>query len=376
MAKPIEIKRTEDKLFRASLRLTDLPKAKWWGFWVRFFKTFEVLFFKLLQALDLYRPQKSIVGIPSLATRNFTTLQAVVYNGSQEEVLGFRPRRLLHRILKGLPDLEMYERVRFQLAVSENTLRTVEASTETRGFIHLHLPWQLPWQVPRMAWTRMIGRGVETLLGPIELGDYEVLSAPVFFLNDDIKWIIISDIDDTIKDSKIAHTTGLRQILRGIFHGHYYTYEAIEGMAELYQSLVAMGGMIVYVTSTPYQLAPFLLKFLRESKFPEGPVFMRWLGYGRFGHKWRTLHRILSNVDRQKCILIGDSGEQDLQIYRRVCDTDTFGARVEKILIRHVPGTPLQKTLHPREVFYGEISELRKQLEQAMGSGPPSDTKA
>ena len=30
--------------------------------------------------------------------------------------------------------------------------------------------------------------------------------------------------------------------------------------------------MIVYVTSTPYQLAPFLLKFLRESKFPEGPV--------------------------------------------------------------------------------------------------------
>ena len=146
-------------------------------------------------------------------------------------MLGFRPRRLLHRILKGLPDLEMYERVRFQLAVSENTLRTVEASTETRGFIHLHLPWQLPWQVPRMAWTRMIGRGVETLLGPIELGDYEVLSAPVFFLNDDIKWIIISDIDDTIKDSKIAHTTGLKQILRGIFHGHYYTYEAIEGMA-------------------------------------------------------------------------------------------------------------------------------------------------
>ena len=95
---------------------------------------------------------------------------------------------------------------------------------------------------------------------------------------------------------------------------------------------------------------------------------MRWLGYGRFGHKWRTLHRILSNVDRQKCILIGDSGEQDLQIYRRVCDTDTFGARVEKILIRHIPGTPLQKTLHPREVFYGEISELRKQLEQVMGS--------
>ena len=121
------MKRTEEKILRPGLRLTDLPYPRWWGFWIRFFKTFEVLLFRLLQALDLYRPRKSIVGIPSLATRNFTVLQAVVYNGTQEEVLGYRPRRLLHRILKGLPDLEAFERVRFQLSVSENALRTVEA---------------------------------------------------------------------------------------------------------------------------------------------------------------------------------------------------------------------------------------------------------
>src|SRR6478752_230800 len=94
-----------DRFLRPGLRLTELPSPKWWGFWMRFFKTFEVLIFKLLQILDLYRPKKSIVGIPSLATRNHTVLQAVVYNGTQEEVLGFRPRRLLHRILRGLPDL-------------------------------------------------------------------------------------------------------------------------------------------------------------------------------------------------------------------------------------------------------------------------------
>src|SRR5687767_10718213 len=112
------MKVTEERLLRSSLRLTDLPTRRWWGSAIRFFKTFEVLLFKLFQVLDLYRPQRSIVGIPSLATRNFTMLQAVVYNGSQEEVLGFKPRRLMHRILKGLPDLEMFERIRFQLAVS------------------------------------------------------------------------------------------------------------------------------------------------------------------------------------------------------------------------------------------------------------------
>lgn len=353
---------TDERAWRGKLRLTDLPYPRFWGFWLHLFKTLEVLIFKLLEWLDLYRPQKSIVGIPSLATRNFTSLQAVVYNGTQEEVLGFRPRRVLHRLLKGLPDLEMFERVRFQLSITESSLRTVEASTETRGFVHLQLPWQLPWRTPRMAWLRMSPAGVDTMLGRIRLGDYEVLSSPVFFLTDEIKWVIVSDIDDTIKDSDIARTTGLRSILSGLFRGHYYKYEAIAGMAELYQELVARGALIIYLTSTPYPLTPFLLKFLRDRGFPEGPVYPRWLGYGRFGHKWRTLHRILSSVERQKCIFIGDSGEQDLQIYRRLCETELFAERVSQILIRHVPGTPLLKTFHRREVLYRDVAELRAQL--------------
>ena len=75
------MKRFREQSLASALRLTDLPRPKWWGFWIRFFKTFEVLFFKCLQILDLYRPQKSIVGVPTLATRNFTSLQAVIYNG-------------------------------------------------------------------------------------------------------------------------------------------------------------------------------------------------------------------------------------------------------------------------------------------------------
>ncbi len=197
------IKEKPENLLRSGLRLTDLPRPKWWAGWLRFFKTFEVIFFKCLQALDLYRPQKSIVAIPTLATRNFTSLQAVVYNGTQEEVLGFRPRRLLHRILRGIPDLEFFERIRFQLAMTENSLRTVEASTENRGFVHLQLPWTLPWKASQMAWLRIKSPvGVETLLGLVRLGDYEVLSAPVYFLNENVKWVIVSDIDDTIKDSR------------------------------------------------------------------------------------------------------------------------------------------------------------------------------
>ena len=344
------------------IRLTDLPSPRIWGKAVRLLKTVEVLIFKVLDWLDLYRPQKSIVVIPSLATRGFTSLQAVVYNGTQEEVLGFKPRRLMHRILRGVPDLEAFERVRFQVSFSENTFRSVEASTETRGFIHLQLPWQLPWKVPQKSGLKVLPVGVETLMGCVSLGDYEVVSSPLFFLDEKTRWILISDIDDTIKDSNIAETTGLRGMISGLFRGNYYTYQAIEGMAETYQELAEQGVLVVYLTSTPYQLSPFLLKFLRDRKFPEGPVYPRWLGYGRFRHKWRTIHRILGQAEKQKCILVGDSGEQDLAIYRRICDNPAFTKRVAGICIRHVPGTRAQKSFHPRERFYSSVSDLKSEL--------------
>jgi phosphatidate phosphatase APP1 len=67
-------------------------------------------------------------------------------------------------------------------------------------------------------------------------------------------------------------------------------------------------------------------------------------------------------VDRQRCVMIGDSGEQDFQIYRRIRETTSFADHIDRILIRHVPGTPLQKDLMEREIFYKEINELRSQL--------------
>lgn len=360
---------------RILLRATDLPRSRYFAPALRFLKSFEVMLFKLLEALGIYRGKKSILGVPSLATRQFTFLQAIVYNGTQEEVLGYRPRRLLHRILRGVPDTELFEWVRFQLGVSESDTRMAEGSTETRGFIQLQLPWQLPWRVPRSAWLRMEPSGVETSFGRIRLGDYEIVSAPVFFLTEHVKYVIVSDIDDTIKDSQIAKTTTFSAILGGLFRGHYYTYDPIAGMPELYRQLVEKGALIVYLTSTPYQLGPWLLKFLKQNGFPEGPVFLRWLGYGRVRHKWRTLQKLFGSLtDEQRCILVGDSGEKDLQIYRRICENPTFDRRVSHILIRHVPGTPVQKPLSEKEWFYNDLPELRAQLRDIIG-GPAETPK-
>lgn len=348
------------------VKLSEIPQVPWLEKIVRGFKTVEVLLFKLLQVIDFYRPQKSIVGVPSLATRNFTVVQAAVYNGSQEEVLGFKPRRLLYRILKGVPDLEFFERIRFQLTVEDNSQRSVEGSTRSRGFVQLQLPWPVSARAPRVSWLKLTPLGVETLLGTIRLGDYEVLSAPVFFLNEKIKHIIISDIDDTIKESHILETTGFKKIVSSVFRGNYYKYEAISGMPDLYQKLDRPDTLIMYLTSTPFQLTPFLLKFLRDNRFPEGPVFPRWLGYRRFTHKYRVLTKILSQLESQKVYLIGDSGEQDLQIYRRISDHPQFSHLIDKILIRHVPGTRIPNLEEPKEVLYSTIQVLQGHFEEIL----------
>ena len=243
-------------------RLTDLPKPKWWGFWLKLFKTIDTLFLKVLETFDLHHTQKLILGIPGLATKNFTALSAVVFNGTTEEILGFRPRRLLHRILKGVPDLEFFEKVNLQLALTEHGLRVAQASTETRGYFQLQLPWQIPQRPPSIAWLRMQPAGIQTLVGQVKVGEYDIVSAPVFFMTNEIKNVVISDIDDTIKDTRIREVVGPKQIIRALFKGNYYEYAAIPGMAELYQSLASKNTIFIYVTSTPYALAPFLLKFL------------------------------------------------------------------------------------------------------------------
>lgn len=347
---------------RGSARYSELPRHPVLGFCIRFYKTFEGILFKCFEVLHLYRPRKWILAIPSLATRKFAVFQALVYNGTRQEVLSFKPHRWFYRLFRGLPDVELFERVRFHLDIRGADLDSVDGSTETRGFVYLQVPWKAPRRLPVSISPTVSPAGIETLLGTLSLGRYEVIPAPMFFLTKETRWVLISDIDDTIKDSRIRETTGLKSILKGIFRGHYYTYQAIPGMAALYHRLAAKGVLVVYVTSTPFQLGSFLLKFLRDAGFPEGPVFMRWLGYNQYSHKIRSLMRIVSQEPNTRFLLIGDSGEHDLAIYRRICGSRDFGHRVVRVMIRHLAGTPLPDKLEARERFYSTVDELENEL--------------
>lgn len=142
---------------------------------------------------------------------------------------------------------------------------------------------------------------------------------------------LISDIDDTIKHSAIG--MGAREIFRNAFVRDLGDL-VIQGVREWYYEMSEMGVKIHYVSNSPWQMYPLLVTFLGLANLPNGSVHLKqYTGMlqGIFEpvaeRKKATLDRIMSDFPERKFILVGDSGEADLEIY-----TDTALREPKRIL--------------------------------------------
>ncbi|KAI9319062.1 hypothetical protein BX666DRAFT_1922833 [Dichotomocladium elegans] len=147
---------------------------------------------------------------------------------------------------------------------------------------------------------------------------------------------IISDIDDTIKDTQIL--AGAKTVLSNTF---FKDCRQVPGMAEAYMRWYSQGASFHYVSNSPFQLMPMLQGFLKKYDFPPGSMHLRADGslLARLVEvpgqaKRDAIIRILLDFPKRKFILIGDSGEMDLEIYARIAAD--FDSRIIKILIRDV----------------------------------------
>ncbi|KAG0051812.1 hypothetical protein BGZ83_003288 [Gryganskiella cystojenkinii] len=127
---------------------------------------------------------------------------------------------------------------------------------------------------------------------------------------------VISDIDDTIKETNIA--AGARIILRNTF---LKDMQDVPGMAHVYKQWWKQGASIHYVSNSPWQLIPSLLEFFHSYKFPPGSAHLRlhdsvlktyFMTPGE--NKRRAIQEILTDFPERKFILVGDSGEIDMEI--------------------------------------------------------------
>jgi len=157
---------------------------------------------------------------------------------------------------------------------------------------------------------------------------------------------VISDIDDTIIQS---HVTDFVRAARTVLLGNARTRLPFPGVAAFYRALGGggtAGNPIFFVSSSPWNLHDVIAEFMTLQGIPAGPLLLRdWdLGLslvrrsGHHGHKGAQVREILAAYPTLPFILIGDSGEQDPEIYREV--VRDHPDRILAVYIRDVTPDP------------------------------------
>ncbi len=130
---------------------------------------------------------------------------------------------------------------------------------------------------------------------------------------------VISDIDDTVKH------TGVRSVKQMLASTFTRPFVSVPGMVEVYQKLCEAGGVVHYVSASPWQLYEPLSEFFHEEGFPPGTFHLKVFrlkdssaknvlemqGAYKTGH----IEPILEAFPKRRFVFIGDSAQADPEIY-------------------------------------------------------------
>ena len=276
--------------------------------------------------------------------RGFGTREKVYLKGRVLEDKGIPPAEDNDTIWENLAN--MYRRFESDEIPFARVLARIhgaeqEVVTDIEGFfdIEIDLPELLPgdklWQPVEME-----------LLEPHREGYPPVhAEAQVLVVPQDAEFGVISDVDDTV-----VHTdaTNLIRMARTVFLGNARTRLPFKGVAAFYRALLRgkSGNEInplFYVSSSPWNLYDLLSDFFQLQDIPFGPMlFLRDWGISEDEiipvrhriYKLAAIRQIMTLLPEMSFILIGDSGQEDPEIYRDV--VQEFPGRILAVYIRNV----------------------------------------
>ena len=154
---------------------------------------------------------------------------------------------------------------------------------------------------------------------------------------------IISDLDDTVV--RTGATNKLR-FARVVLFNNATTREVFPGVGAFYRALVEEDGAemnpIFYVSSSPWNLYRQFVGALDHRGVPPGPVFLKDFGIdpGKFiksshhDHKLDRIAELLAFYPDLDFMLIGDSGQEDAEIYQQA--VARHPGRIRAVFIRDV----------------------------------------
>ena len=185
------------------------------------------------------------------------------------------------------------------------------------------------------------GRNILQVKAHLDSGDNRDFSGQVQIV-ESTGVSVISDIDDTVK---ISHVTDRAKLFDYTF---YRDFAPVAGMPELYQSWADQGAYFHFVSSSPWQLYRPLEDFLNKFQFPWASLSLKSirlkdqsiLNLFKKGTETKpaAIRPILDRYPGHRFILVGDSGEQDAEVYAKI--TTEYPQQILKVLIRNIDDDP------------------------------------
>ena len=175
-------------------------------------------------------------------------------------------------------------------------------------------------------------------------GPPRVTEAPILTPAATAAYGVISDMDDTVLQSEV---TNFLRAARMVLLENARTRLPFAGVAAFYRALEEGAGgpknPIFYVSSSPWNLYDVIDGFLEAERIPAGPLLLRdWdLGASLFRHsehKTRLIREILETFSSLPFILIGDSAQEDPEIYAKV--VADYPNRILAVYIRSAESNP------------------------------------
>ncbi|MFO0817095.1 MAG: App1 family protein [Pirellulales bacterium] len=150
---------------------------------------------------------------------------------------------------------------------------------------------------------------------------------------------VISDIDDTIRDSQVLDK---RELLRNSF---LRPFKPVEGMSPLYRKWSEQhGARFHFVSASPWQFYEPLEEMRQSASFPRATFHLRPFRYkdstsvftllDSQQHKIDAIETLLRAFPKRRFILVGDTGEKDPEVYGELYRRHS--SRIVKIYLRNV----------------------------------------
>lgn len=173
--------------------------------------------------------------------------------------------------------------------------------------------------------------------------DSSVLQTSAVEIVEDSGISIITDIDDTVRLTGVIGEK--REVFRNIFSKPYSACE-IPGVASWFQRLhESYNCTFHYVSNSPWQIFNIVQDFLSYFDFPITSVHLRQYSGNLVAsftqpsaeRKRPSMVNLMNDFPDRKFLLIGDTGEQDLEAYLSL--VPNFADRILAIYLRVVPNS-------------------------------------